>query len=165
MRENEMIVRGSDPKHGTGQDRRNRVFQLYGFFRIGHVVNAFEAVGDVSIPSFVGMQSPSPTDKPVYRRSLPNERPPPPPRGRSSRGRASLTVNVRPLTSRPLSALIAALACAPSFIVTNANPRDLPVMRSIIRWTPLSVPRSSNTSSRSFSLLSTKTLPPSTFTP
>jgi len=34
VRENEMIVREGDAKHGPGQDRRNRALQLDGFFRI-----------------------------------------------------------------------------------------------------------------------------------
>mgnify|MGYP003694099465 CR=1 FL=1 len=43
----------------------------------------------------------------IYRRLPANERLPPPPdgRGRSSRGRASLTLSVRPFNSLPLSAL------------------------------------------------------------
>jgi hypothetical protein len=34
VRENEMIVREGDAKHGPRQDRRNRALQLDGFFRI-----------------------------------------------------------------------------------------------------------------------------------
>src|SRR5206468_7414037 len=102
----------------------------------------------------------------TYRRLFANERRPPPPppgRGRSSRGRASFTVNARPLSSWPLSAVIAALACALSSMVTNANPRDLPVMRSIMRRTSLTWPCCSNRSCRSFSVLSKERLPTYSF--
>src|ERR1051325_6557610 len=54
---------------------------------------------------------------------------------------------------------MAAFASAASFIVTKANPRDLPVMRSIMRWTSLTVPCFSNKSWRSFSVVSKERLP------
>ena len=50
-----------------------------------------------------------------------------------SRGFAFVTMNDGAQANAAMSALIAALACAPSFMVTNAKPRDLAVNRSIIR--------------------------------
>src|SRR4029453_4943643 len=82
----------------------------------------------------------------IYQRLPAKERFPLEGRGRCSRGRASLTASARPLSSWPLSALIAALACPPSFIVMNAKPRDLPLNRSIIKLTSLTVPCCSNRS-------------------
>ena len=70
----------------------------------------------------------------------PNPRPPPPPAGRSSRGRASFTVNARPSTVLPLNSLTAFVASSSEDIVTKAKPRDLPVNLSWISMTSCTVP-------------------------
>src|SRR5437660_4145334 len=63
VRENEMIVRERDAKHGSRQHRHDSALQLDGFFRI-HTVAA-----DVSFISNVGPENFSgPTSKPLYRR-------------------------------------------------------------------------------------------------
>src|SRR5262245_8935004 len=48
-------------------------------------------------------------------------------------------------------------------MVTNANPRDLPVIRSIMRRTSLTWPCCSNRSRRSFSVVSKERLPTYSF--
>lgn len=71
----------------------------------------------------------------------PGPRPPPPPAGF---GRASLTFKARPPTFAPFNAVIARSASSVSVISTNANPRDRPVSRSVIRLTRSTVPYASN---------------------
>src|ERR1051325_4588146 len=148
-----MLIRESDPKHRSGQHAHDRSLQLQGLFGIHKILTAQQR-GEQRILtgcaqflngfcSFILSKTLLNSAHavvmflPVYLRLLANERRPPPPppyvRGRSSRGRASLSVNGRPLNSWPLSAFIAAVACVLSLMVTNANPRDLPVIRSIIR--------------------------------
>src|SRR5439155_2293159 len=104
---------------------------------------------------------PARRDQDCYQRPWANLRLPPPEgrAPRSSRGRASFTVRARPPTCLPLSAARAASACALSFMVTNAKPRDLPVMRSIISATSLTWPCCSKRSWRSFSVVSKERLP------
>src|SRR5215467_1950865 len=58
---------------------------------------------------------------------------------------------------------MAALAWALSFMVTNANPRDLPVTWSMIRRTSLTWPCCSNRSWRSFSVVSKERFPTYSF--
>src|ERR1700728_3119707 len=60
--------------------------------------------------------------------------PPPPPDGRASRGRASLTVRLRPSSCEPLRASIARSAPESSVISTKPKPRDFPVSRSFTNW-------------------------------
>src|SRR6266478_5498086 len=76
-----------------------------------------------------------------YRRDPGEGRPP-----RSSFGRASLTVSLRPPLSFPLRPLIAALPSEILPIVTNPKPRDWPVSRSIISLTSETVPNGSKSS-------------------
>src|SRR6185436_9456680 len=61
------------------------------------------------------------------------QRPPPPPPPRPERGLscASFTLRLRPSSSLPSSAAMAALASASEPIVTNAKPRGRPVSRSL----------------------------------
>ena len=65
------------------------------------------------------------------------ERPPPPRRGRSVLGRASLTVIERPPISARFSSLMAVAASLLSAISTKANPRGRPVSRSLMMLTML----------------------------
>ena len=67
-------------------------------------------------------------------------------------GRASLTVRLRPSRNLPSRAAIAALPPAALLIVTKANPRDLPVMRSVTRCTSVTFPYCANRSFRSGSV-------------
>jgi hypothetical protein len=71
----------------------------------------------------------------------PGPRPPPPPAGF---GLASLTFKARPPTFAPFNAVIARSASSVSVISTNANPRERPVSRSVIRLTRSTVPYASN---------------------
>src|ERR1019366_9106724 len=57
--------------------------------------------------------------------------PPPPPLGRSVLGRASLTFNARPSSSRPLTASIAFSASPSLAISTNPKPLGCPESRSV----------------------------------
>src|SRR5262249_35276746 len=59
---------------------------------------------------------------------------------RSSRGRASLTVHVRPPRLAPCSPAIAARASMAFGISTKPKPRGRPVSRSCIIWTLLTTP-------------------------
>src|SRR5207248_3989626 len=68
----------------------------------------------------------------------------PPPKPRSTFGRASLTVKDLPPTSLPLSAVIALVAPAASVISTNPKPLDRPVSRSVMMLTRSTVPWFSN---------------------
>ena len=43
VRENEMVVRQRDAKHGPGEHRHNGALQFDGLFRIHHVVDAFQS--------------------------------------------------------------------------------------------------------------------------
>src|SRR6185503_14324305 len=72
---------------------------------------------------------------------------PPPPRGRSSRGLASLTVRRRPWYSAPFIAAMA--SSAPLDISTNPNPRLRPVSRSEITCALVTVPYCPNSCSNS----------------
>ena len=76
-----------------------------------------------------------------YRRDPGEGRPP-----RSSFGRASLTVSLRPLLSFPWRPLIATIPSETLPIVTNPKPRDWPVSRSIISLTSETVPNGSKSS-------------------
>src|SRR5438477_3901783 len=127
VRQDKMLVGQSDPEHGAGKDRHDRSFQLKSFFGVHDREQAGSEILEAGCNNRFR----------IYRRLPAKERLPPPPygRGRSSRGRASLTLRGRPFSSLPLSALIAASASAFSFMVMNAKPRDLPVMRSIISAT------------------------------
>src|SRR5262249_53685971 len=58
---------------------------------------------------------------------------PPPEERRSSRGRAALTVKVRPARSCPFNAAMAACAAVSSAISTKPKPRGRPVSRSVMR--------------------------------
>src|SRR6266704_3675088 len=160
MREHEMFVRERDPEHGTGKNRHDRSFHLDRFFCI-HDCRSNCGLERLTFSSTrrAGPELSRPTahDQIVYRRFPANGR------GRSSRARASLTVSVRPPTSLPLSAVIAALASALSPMVTNAKPRDLPVMRSIISATSLTLPCCSKRSCRSFSVVSKERFPTYSF--
>ena len=99
-----MLVRKSDPKHGPRQDRRNPAFQFYSFFRTHNIdVGRAAPTGTLERKSL-------PESIQIYLRKPEKLRLPSLERGRSARGRASLTVNGRPLNSRPLRELIAALA-------------------------------------------------------
>ena len=71
---------------------------------------------------------------------LPLRCPPP----RSLFARASFTFSVRPSSSLPLSASIAARAAESSGIVTNAKPRGRPVSRSVMTATSSTSPCSAN---------------------
>src|SRR5258708_27398319 len=61
----------------------------------------------------------------------PRPPPPPPPPGRSALGRASFTLMVRPPKSVPFRLAIAFSPSSAFAISTKANPRDLPVSRSV----------------------------------
>ena len=60
VRENQMIVRERDAKHGSGQHRHDGTLQLDGFFRIHKFISSASNVGP---EKFSG-----PTSKPLYRR-------------------------------------------------------------------------------------------------
>src|SRR2546423_5185726 len=78
--------------------------------------------------------------------------PPPPPRPpRSSRGRASLTVRLRPLRSLPLNCCMAASPSSREDISTKPKPRERPVSRSSTTLADSTVPACEK-SSRSSSL-------------
>src|ERR1035437_934035 len=66
--------------------------------------------------------------------------PPPPPLGRSVLGRASLTFNARPSSSRPLTAAIAFSASPSLAISTNPKPLGCPESRSVQMLTRSTVP-------------------------
>src|SRR4051794_9608647 len=70
--------------------------------------------------------------------------PPPAPRGRSVFGRASLTFNARPSSSRPLHAAIAFSASPSLAISTNPNPLGCPESRSVQMLTRSTLPWGSN---------------------
>ena len=72
VRENEMIVRERDAKHGSGEHRHDRALQFDGFFRI-HSAVAVSRVSKVGPENFQGRS------KPLYRRKPANWRFPPPP--------------------------------------------------------------------------------------
>ena len=93
--------------------------------------------------AFMGMAGapPPPNPPPPNPPPPPGPRPPPPPAGF---GRASLTFKARPPTFAPFNAVIARSASSVSVISTNANPRDRPVSRSVIRLTRSTVPYASN---------------------
>src|ERR1019366_7571375 len=76
-----------------------------------------------------------------YQRLRP---PPPPPLGRSVLGRASLTFNARPSSSRPLPAAIAFSASPSLAISTNPKPLGCPESRSVQMLTRSTVPWVSN---------------------
>src|SRR5207302_10468311 len=76
-------------------------------------------------------RAPPPSPRPPPRKP-PGPRPPPPPLGF---GRASLTLRARPPTLAPFKAAMARSASSVSVISTNANPRDRPVSRSVIKLT------------------------------
>ena len=63
VRENEMIVRERDAKHGSGEHRHDSAFQLDGFFRIHSVLRCVSPAKNVGPENFSG-----PTSKPLYRR-------------------------------------------------------------------------------------------------
>src|SRR5438876_3812140 len=63
-------------------------------------------------------------------------RPPPPPPPRSAWGRASFTTRFRPPKFWPFKEFTARSASSSLLTSTNANPRDCPVKRSRIRFTP-----------------------------
>ena len=67
-------------------------------------------------------------------------------------GRASLTVRLRPPMSAPLRAVIAARPSSSELMVTNPNPRERPVVRSIMTIASVTVPCAPKTSRRSASL-------------
>ena len=90
----------------------------------------------------------------AYQRDLEEERFAP-----SSFGRASLTVRLRPSKFLPSRALIAALPSATLLMVTKANPRDLPVMRSVTRCASVTVPYCANRSFRSGSVVLNERFP------
>src|SRR5436309_15663370 len=75
----------------------------------------------------------------------PRPPPPPPPKLRSARGRASLTLIVRPLTSVPLKRSIALLPASVS-ISTKPKPRERPVSRSVTMEADSTAPTSENRS-------------------
>src|ERR1700731_5128508 len=81
----------------------------------------------------------------------------------SSFGRASLTVRLRPSRFLPSRALIAALPSAALLMVTKANPRDLPVMRSVTRYTSVTVPNCANRSFSSGSVVLNERFPTYSF--
>src|SRR6185437_10928667 len=81
----------------------------------------------------------------------------PPLRGRSSRGRASLTVRVRPWNWAPFR--LAMASSAPADISTKAKPRDRPVSRSETSCAETTLPCSSNSSRRSSALVLKERLP------
>src|SRR6202163_879488 len=93
-----------------------------------------------------------------YQRDFVNERFAP-----SSFGRASLTVRLRPSRFLPSRAAIAALPSEALLMVTNANPRDLPVMRSVTRCTSVTVPYCANRSFRSGSVVLKERFPTYSF--
>src|SRR5208282_2299412 len=68
-------------------------------------------------------------------------------------GRASLTVRLRPSSSLPARAAIAPLPSAALLIVTKANPRESPDMRSVTRCTSVTFPYGANRSFRSGSVV------------
>src|ERR1035437_11046714 len=70
--------------------------------------------------------------------------PPPPPLGRSVLGRASLTFNARPSSSRPFTAAIAFSASPSLAISTNPKPLGCPESRSVQMLTRSTVPWVSN---------------------
>src|SRR5262249_33748482 len=83
--------------------------------------------------------------------------PPPPPKpprppGRSSRGRASFTTNLRPPTSLSCIPSIAACPSCGLDISTNPNPFERPVSRSTMTCADSTVPNGSNIACRSESL-------------
>src|SRR5437870_8012915 len=130
MREHEVLVCQRDTKHCAGKNRQDCPFHFNSFFQ-AHIL--ISQAGPRNL-SGAGCTI-------VYRRKLAyGRRLLPDGRGRSSRGRASLTDKARPPISLPLIAAIAALASVVSFIVMNAKPRDLPVMRSIISATSATLP-------------------------
>ena len=63
VRENEMIVRERNAKHGSGEHRHDGSLQLNGFFRIHSVVRCASFASNVGPENFSG-----PTFKPLYRR-------------------------------------------------------------------------------------------------
>jgi len=67
VRENQMIVRKGDAKHGSGEHRRDGAFQFYCFFRIHCAVPGVLPVSNVGPENF-----PGPTSKPLYRRKPAN---------------------------------------------------------------------------------------------
>src|SRR6185503_3061544 len=88
-------------------------------------------------------------------------RPPPPPRlpPPPDRSWASLTVSVRPPSSRPFSWSMACLASCSLPISTNAKPRGRPVSRSITILVSATVPHWLNTSRSSSSVVLNERLP------
>src|SRR5918996_934514 len=93
---------------------------------------------------------PPPRPPPPLRPPPKPPRPPPPPRlPRSSRGRASLTVRLRPLNSLPLNCEIAASPSSLEDISTNPNPRERPVSRSSITEADSTVPACANSCCKS----------------
>jgi len=80
------------------------------------------------------------------KRSTPDDSNPPyqrPESRRSRFGRASFTLSARPSNSMPFNAAMALSACESSDISTNANPRERPVSRSVIKATDSTAPCSS----------------------
>src|SRR5712671_4438318 len=96
------------------------------------------------VKSLSDLDHPAPIapELPAYQRLF--RRGPPLPDRRSVFGRASLTVNARPLSSLPLNPSIARCASASTFISTKANPLCCPVSRSVAIVTRPTVPNSSN---------------------
>jgi hypothetical protein len=74
VRENLMIVRQRDAKHGSGEHRHNGTLQFNGFFRIHSVAAGVSPASNVGPEKFS-----EPTFKLIYRRLPANERFPPPP--------------------------------------------------------------------------------------
>src|SRR5581483_3763042 len=79
--------------------------------------------------------------------------PPPPPPMRGSCGRASLTVNVRPPSCVPFSALMAFCASSALDISTKPKPRDCPVNLSVTTFADSTVPCVANSSFNSASVV------------
>jgi len=63
VRQNKMIVRERDAKHGSGQHRHDSALQLDGFFRIHAVATGVSCISNVGPENFSG-----PTSKLLYRR-------------------------------------------------------------------------------------------------
>src|SRR6266545_8221324 len=90
----------------------------------------------------------------------PNERPPP---ARGSCGLASFTVRARPCMSAPLKRSIAvAMSCALA-ISTKPNPRDRPVILSMITVAEVTAPTWPNRASRSALVVENERLPTNNF--
>jgi len=96
-------------------------------------------------------------------RSPRSPRPPPPPPGRSALGRASFTLIVRPPTSFPFSPAMAFSPSSAFAISTNANPRDLPVSRSVRMLTRSTCPKLSKSCRNSSSAVLKLRLPTKIF--